>query len=136
MLAVTEESKFSVVFCALLWYFTLSFVRITTSGTFSSLGGWEEVWITRNEGKRKKNKMPGETSVFLLGCCDFFGLLKTASKATTLQLISRNQWKIRTWRILHDHGLYLVPETPFFKLYMKTTFSKNLQGFSSKLLLY
>lgn len=137
MLAITEDSKFSVVFCAFLWYFSFSFVRITTSGTFSSLGGWEEVWITINEGKRKKNEMPGETAVFLLGCCDFSSLLRTASKATKLQLISRNQWKVGTWHILYDHGLHLlVLEKTIFQSLHEDHLNKSPQGFSGKLLLY
>lgn len=70
MLAITEDSKITVVFYS-----------------FCFGEGKKKVQITTNEGKRTKNKMPGETVVSLLGCCDFSSLPKIA-KATKLQLIS------------------------------------------------
>lgn len=139
MLATTEDSKFRRVFCDLQWYFTFSFVGITTSGTFSSLGGvrgWEEVWIIAiNEGKRKKIEMPGEIAAFLLGCYDFCSLLKTDSKATKLQFISRNRGRLGLdVSCMTMACIFLFQKRSFFNLFMKTILSKNTQGFSSELL--
>lgn len=67
----------------LLWYSTL-FSFVTDNYYFRQIQqlwkGTKKVRATINEGKRKKNETPGETAVFLQGCCDFSSLLKIATK--------------------------------------------------------